>query len=54
LHFLDNIETAVNDKLVHVPGFMAKAGNAVSTGLGSAKLVFEEWIVSRADDSEVV
>jgi hypothetical protein len=54
LNFLDNIETAVNDELVHVSGFMAKAGNAVSTGLGSAKLVLEERVVSRSDDGKVV
>jgi hypothetical protein len=54
LNFFNNIETAVDDELVHVSGFMAKAGNAVSTGLGSTKLVFEKRVVPRTDDSEVV
>jgi hypothetical protein len=54
LNFLDDIKTAVDDKLVHVSGFMAKAGNAVTTGLGSAKLMFEERVVPRTDDGEVV
>jgi len=54
LYFLDNVKTAVNDELIHVSGLMAKAGNAVSTSLGSAKFMFEEGVVSCADDCEVV
>lgn len=54
LYFFDNVETAVNDELVHVPGLRAKSGNAVSTSLGSAKFMFEERIVSRADYCKVV
>lgn len=54
LHFFDNVETAVNDELVHVSGFVTKASNAISTSLGSAKFMFEERVVSCADDSEIV
>jgi hypothetical protein len=54
LHFFDDIETAMDDELVHVSGLMAETGNAVSTSLGSAEFMFEEGIISRADDGEVV
>ena len=54
LDFFHNVETAVNDELVHMSGLIAKAGDAVSTSLGSTKFMLEERVVSRADDSEIV
>lgn len=54
LYFFDDVETAVNDELVHVPGLITKASNAIPASLGSAKLMFKERIVSRADYGEVV
>lgn len=44
----------MNDELVHMSGLIAKAGDAVSTSLGSTKFMLEERVVSRADDSEIV
>ena len=54
LYFFDNVETAVNDELIHVSGLIAKASNAISTSLGSTKFMFEKRIVSCADDGEIV
>lgn len=54
LYFFDNVETAVDDELVHVSGLMAETGNAVSASLGSAEFMFEEGVVSCTDDCEVV
>ena len=54
LDFFHNVETAVNDELVHMSGLIAKAGDAVSTSLGGTKFMFEKRVVSRADDSEIV
>ncbi|KAH0356758.1 hypothetical protein KCU81_g432, partial [Aureobasidium melanogenum] len=54
LYFFDDVETAVNDELVHVSGLITEASNAVSSSLGSAKFMFEKRIVSCADDGEIV
>lgn len=54
LYFFDNVETAVNDELVHVSGLIAEASNAISASLGSAKFMFEKRVVSCADDGEIV
>lgn len=54
LYFLDHVQTAVHDKLIHVPCFVAEARHAISAGLVSTELVLEERIVFRADYCKVV
>lgn len=54
LYFLDNVETAVDDELIHVARLFAEARHAIAALLGGAKFVFEEGGVFCADDGEVV
>lgn len=54
LHLLDDVEAAVYDELVHVPGLLAEARLAVAALLRRPELVLEERVVLRADDGEVV
>lgn len=54
LNLLDDVKTAVDDELVHVPGLLGEARLAVAAGLGGAELVLEERVVLRPDYDEVV
>lgn len=54
LDLFDDIETTVDDKLIHVPCFFSEARDAIATSLGSAKFVLEQGIIPCADDSEVI
>lgn len=54
LHLLDYVQAAVRDERVHVPGFVAEAGDAVAALLRGAEFVLEERVVFRADYAEVV
>ena len=54
LQLVDDVETAVHDERVHVAGFGAEAGDAITTLLGSAEFELEEHVVFGADDTEVV
>lgn len=54
LDLLDNIETAVDNELVHVSSLFAEASDTIATSFGSAKLMFKQRIVPRANDGEVV
>lgn len=54
MHLLDDVQAAVDDELVHVPGLLAEARLAVPALLRRAELVLEERVVLRADDGEVV
>jgi hypothetical protein len=42
------------NELIHVSGLLSELGRAIAAWFGSAKLVLEERIVFRTDDSEVV
>lgn len=54
LDLFDDIETTVDNKLIHMPCFFSEARDAIATSLGSAKFVLEQGIIPRADDSEVI
>jgi hypothetical protein len=54
LHLLDNVEAAVDDKLIQVPRLLGKARLAIAALLRCAKLVLEERVVLRADNGKVV
>lgn len=54
LNFLYDIQTAVNNKLVDMPGLFSKSCNPISTLLRRTKFVFEEGIVLSTDNDEVV
>lgn len=54
LHLLDDIQAAVHDEGVHVPGLVAEAGDAVAALLRGAEFVLEQRVVFGADDAEVV
>ena len=42
------------NELIHVSGLLSELGRTIAAWFGSAKLVLEERIVFRTDDSEVV
>ena len=54
LHFFYHVQRCMYDELVHVSGLLSELGRAIAAWFGSAKLVLEERIVFRTDDSEVV
>lgn len=54
MNLLDDIQTAVYDELVHVPGLLAEARLAIAALLRRPELVLEERVVLRADYGEVV
>jgi hypothetical protein len=54
LHFLYHIQRRMHDELVHVSCLLSELGHAIAARFRSAKLVLEERVVFRADDSEVV
>jgi len=54
LHLFHDVQTAVHDELVHVPGFFAEASDAVAALFRGAEFVLEEGIVFCADDAEIV
>lgn len=54
LHLLDNVQTAVYDELVHMPGIWREPGQSIAALFGGAKLVFEERIVLSPDYSEII
>lgn len=54
LHLLDDIQAAVHDERVHVPGLVAEARDAVAALLRGAEFVLEQRVVFGADDAEVV
>lgn len=54
LYFLDDVQAAMQDELVHVARLLRKPGEAVAALLRSAKLILEEGVVLRADDGKVI
>lgn len=54
LDFFNDIKTAVNNELIHVPSFLPKARDAIATSLGSAEFMLEQGIIPSADDGKVV
>ncbi len=54
LDFFHNVEAAVHDELVHVPGLLPEARDAVPALLEGAEFKLEEGIVFGPDDREVV
>ena len=54
LHFLDDVQAAVQHELVQVVRLLGEARLAVASLLAGAELVLEERVVLRADDGEVV
>jgi hypothetical protein len=54
LHFLHHIECRMYNELIHVCCLLSELGRAITARFRRAKLMLEERIVFRADDSEVV
>lgn len=54
LYFLYNIQTAVDDELVHMPCLLWKSCNAISSLFGRSKLIFEERIILSANNGKVI
>lgn len=54
LHFFYNVQTAVQDELVHMPRRLVETRHAVAALLRGAKLMLEQRVVLGADDGEVV
>lgn len=44
----------MHDERVHMARLLGETSNAISALLGGAEFKLEEWLVSRADDAEVV
>jgi len=54
LHFFHQVQSGVDDELVHVLCFIAEAGDAIAADFGGAEVEFEERVVAGADYGEVV
>ena len=54
LHFLDEVEAAMDDELVHMSCFLAEVREAIAALLGRAELMLEERVVLCADYGEVI
>jgi hypothetical protein len=54
LHLLDDIQTAVHNKLVHMPSLLREPRDAIAALLRSAKLILEQRIILRANNGKVV
>lgn len=54
LHFLHHVQCSVDDELIHMGCLLAELGCAISARFGGTELMFEERIVFRTDDGEVV
>ncbi len=54
LHFLDDVQAAMHDELVHVSGLRAETGNTVAAAFGGAEFVLEDGVVLGANYAEIV
>lgn len=54
LRFLNEVDSSMHNKLVHMLRFLSKTCNAVAAYFGGPEVQVEEGIVTRADDGEVV
>lgn len=54
LDLLDDVQAAVQDKLILMAGLLGEAGVAVAALLGRPELVLEDGVVLGADDGKVV
>ena len=44
----------MDDERIHMACLLTETGDAISALLGSAKFELKQWLVSRADNAEVV
>ena len=54
LHLLNDIQTAVHNKLVHMPSLLREPCDAIAALLRSPELILEERIILRANNGKVV
>jgi len=54
LYFLDDIQTAVHDELIHMSSLLCESRNAISALFRSAEFIFEQRVILCADYSEIV
>ena len=54
LQLIHEIQATVHDEGIHVACLLGETGNAISSLLGGAKFKLEEWLVSGADNAEIV
>lgn len=54
LHLLHDIQTAVHNKLVHVPRGLRKSSDTIAALFGGAEFVLEERVILRANYGKVV
>jgi hypothetical protein len=54
LHLLDDIQTTVHNKLVHMPSLLWEPCDAIAALLRSAELILEKRIILRANNGKVV
>jgi hypothetical protein len=54
LHLLYDIQTAMHDELIHMPSLLREPRNPISALLRSAKLIFEERVILRANYGKVI
>ena len=54
LHLLNDIQTAVHNKLVHMPSLLREPCDAIAALLRSPELILEKRIILRANNGKVV
>ena len=54
LRLFNHVQGSMDNKLVHMFRFISEAREAIATRLRGAELMFVQWIVSCANDGEVV
>lgn len=54
LHLLDNVQAAVDNKLVKMSSLVAEAWLTVTALLGGAKVILEQGVVLSANDGKIV
>jgi hypothetical protein len=54
LHLLNDIQTTVHNKLVHMPRLLGEPCDAIAALLRSPELILEERIILRANNGKVV
>jgi hypothetical protein len=54
LHLLHNIQTAMHNKLIHMPRLLREPRNAITTLLRSPELIFKERVILCANNGKVI